>query len=623
MAQRLLRPQTIRPFQDAEDYTIIRDSEPLLISVLNEQKQLVTVDNSTREVCYDDFKQAITSVADISDISDVISIIDDQEIEGTHETIGDNDNGESELADIIDELANEDHRNVYQQLLASCTNCSKHKRVHKYDQLKRGDSIRFPRMGDSYYHHAIVKEVKKGSNSRCCTLKFFHLKKTGLPILTRVIEDTETYDLRKVNIERVIYVSNPFSPDEIIQRAEKFIAENKTPRLYNLLGDNCEHQSNLIAQGVSVSHQVPAKLKSGFHWILNTLFVIASRIMRLPGIATLVSIESLTKIIRKIKRVKKLFRDKSVCIGCYDKEYKLLKIALVLTLISLAVSVVSHFNWATLTLNLIIITARPFVVKSVYKRIMPLILPAFLIPKQILSIKNIPKTGDIITFDYHNLAHDGVVAAVHAIRSDMKRLKATIIHYPWPGWFKTYTVTEEIIYFNQTDDVSVLDFEGTHSLPASDVVKRAKKQLGKQNHNLFTHSSSHLSRYCKTGSKSLRTLPIVPVRSTKDLSPGDVIRFTYCGLPHEAVLVKIEEAEDISINVIHYKYAGMFGTREVVNEKMTFNLPDKNMYIHDYENFEVYEPEEVVQRAESRVGEKKFNTVTNRSSHVARWCKLK
>jgi hypothetical protein len=46
------------------------------------------------------------------------------------------------------------------------------------------------------------------------------------------------------------------------------------------------------------------------------------------------------------------------------------------------------------------------------------------------------------------------------------------------GLFRTYTVTEETIYFNETDDVSVLDFEGTHHLPASDVVKKAKEQLG-------------------------------------------------------------------------------------------------------------------------------------------------
>ena len=129
----------------------------------------------------------------------------------------------------------------------------------------------------------------------------------------------------------------------------------------------------------------------------------------------------------------------------------------------------------------------------------------------------------------------------------MTRLKATIIHFPWPGFFGTCTVTEETIYFNQVDDISVLDFEGTDPLPASDVVKRAKALLGQQNHSCFTYRSSHMSRYCKTGNTNLNTLPTVPVRSINDLSPGDVIRFRYYGLLHEAVLVRITEAKDITL----------------------------------------------------------------------------
>ena len=125
----------------------------------------------------------------------------------------------------------------------------------------------------------------------------------------------------------------------------------------------------------------------------------------------------------------------------------------------------------------------------------------------------------------------------------------------------------------------------------------------------------------QTGNKNLKTLPTVPVRSINDLSPGDVIRFRYYGLPHEAVLVRIAQAEDIRLNVIHYNYAGMFGTREVVNEEMVFKFSDDNVHIHDYANVAVYERDEVVRRAEERVGEKKFNMVTNRSSHLTKWCK--
>ena len=496
MAQQFLIPQPFRPFQDAETGNI-RDSEPLLISVLNEERKFVIVNNNTKEVCDDDIEQTVTRVADTLDISDLISTFGDQEIDGTHEIIGDNDNGENELADNIDEHANEDHGNVDQQLFGSCMYCSKHKRVQTYDQLKRGDSIRFSRMDGLYYHHAIVKEVKKGSNNSCCTLTLIHLQKTGKSIRTRVIEEQKTYDLREEIVEREINESNPFSPDEIIQRAEKYVAQDETSHIYDLFRNNCEHTSNEIVQGVKISHQIRAKVKSGIHWIWNTLYKIGSRIVRIPGTASIASIVLLIEIIRKIIRLKKIFRNKRVCIRCYDTEYKQLKISLVLALISLAVSVISHFNWATLTLSLIISIALPFCVPLVYKHIMPLIQPAFLIPKHPLSIQNMPRTGDIITFDYHNLPHEGVVSTVQGIGSDMQRLEATIIHFPWPGLFKTYTVTEEKIYFNETDDVSVLDFEGTHHLPASDVVKKAKEQLGKQNHSHFTYRSSHLSRYCK------------------------------------------------------------------------------------------------------------------------------
>jgi hypothetical protein len=477
-------------YEDAELGNVIRDSEPLLIEVLNEERELVIVDNNTREVRNADIEQAFTIVADTADISDCISIIGDQDICGSPETFGDDENSEH---------FSEEHGNVDKQF-GFCMYCIKYEPVQAHDQLKRGDCIRFPKKWGLYYHHAIVKEVQGGSTSSCCTLTLIHLQKIGPPILTRVIEETKTYDVREDIVEKVIYKSNPFSPVEIIRRAEEYAAKNETPHVYNLFRNNCEHLSNQFAQGVKISHQVCSKLEqltSGCLRILNVLCRIGSKIMRLRGIASLVSIVSLTDIIRSIIQLKKFFRDNIVCFCCYGKEYKKLKRALVLGVISLAVSIINHFNWGTLTFNLIITIALPFVVPLVYTHAMPLIRPAFLIPKQKLSIKNIPRAGDIITFDYYNLPHEGVVSNIHGIGSDMTRLKATIIHFPWPGLFKTFTVTEETISFSQTDDVSVLNFEGTHHFPASVVVWKARKELGKQNHSSFTYRSSHLSRYCK------------------------------------------------------------------------------------------------------------------------------
>jgi hypothetical protein len=79
--------------EDAELSNVIRDSEPLLMQVLNEERELVIVDNNTREVRNADDEQAFTRVADTADISDLISIIGYQDIVRTPETSGDTDNG--------------------------------------------------------------------------------------------------------------------------------------------------------------------------------------------------------------------------------------------------------------------------------------------------------------------------------------------------------------------------------------------------------------------------------------------------------------------------------------------------------------------------------------------------
>jgi hypothetical protein len=54
--------------EDAELGNVIRDSEPLLIEVFNEERELVIVDNNTREVRDADIEQAFTIVADTADI---------------------------------------------------------------------------------------------------------------------------------------------------------------------------------------------------------------------------------------------------------------------------------------------------------------------------------------------------------------------------------------------------------------------------------------------------------------------------------------------------------------------------------------------------------------------------
>lgn len=87
-------------------------------------------------------------------------------------------------------------------------------------------------------------------------------------------------------------------------------------------------------------------------------------------------------------------------------------------------------------------------------------------------------------------------------------------------------------------------------------------------------------------------------------------------------MTNIGFAQNVEMKIIHYNYNGLFGSREVVEEKIKLSL-SKNNYIHDFTSADTYDAEEVVRRARSRLGEKKFNCFTNRSSHLAYWCKIK
>lgn len=118
-------------------------------------------------------------------------------------------------------------------------------------------------------------------------------------------------------------------------------------------------------------------------------------------------------------------------------------------------------------------------------------------------------------------------------------------------------------------------------------------------------------------------MPKKSVTTIDDVSPGDIIEFKYCGFQHEAVVTNIIYANRFETTVVHYRYNGLFGRREVVEERFIISLPNEKNYIHDYTGTDTYEAEEVVRRARSRIGEKKFNCFTNRSSHLANWCKTK
>lgn len=89
------------------------------------------------------------------------------------------------------------------------------------------------------------------------------------------------------------------------------------------------------------------------------------------------------------------------------------------------------------------------------------------------------------------------------------------------------------------------------------------------------------------------------------------------------MVIDIGYAQNVEMKIVHYKYNCALRGQQIVEEKTTFSLSNENNHIHEYESADTYEAEEVVRRAKSRIGTKKFNVFKNRSSHLAKWCKLK
>lgn len=135
---------------------------------------------------------------------------------------------------------------------------------------------------------------------------------------------------------------------------------------------------------------------------------------------------------------------------------------------------------------------------------------------------------------------------------------------------------------------------------------------------------------CYKMTKNLLDVSLRPINSETDILEGDIIRYKYWGFVHEAVVLKKEKHtknKKIAVcSVAHYAFSGPFSHRSIKEEKINVRL-DKSIVKLDYDStpkrYNVYTPKEVVQRAQSRIGEQLFVFYSNDSSNFVRWCKLK
>ncbi|XP_063427675.1 uncharacterized protein LOC134711156 [Mytilus trossulus] len=115
------------------------------------------------------------------------------------------------------------------------------------------------------------------------------------------------------------------------------------------------------------------------------------------------------------------------------------------------------------------------------------------------------------------------------------------------------------------------------------------------------------------------------IRSKSDVEIGDIITYNYYRCCHSAVVLEIVKSHDKSLQckIAHYAFRGLHRDKKILEE--TFRIPfDGSIEVTDFTtDYTVYAPDEVVERARRKLGEKRYDHFSNDSSHFARWCKLK
>lgn len=293
--------------------------------------------------------------------------------------------------------------------------------------------------------------------------------------------------------------------------------------------------------------------------------------------------------------------------------------------------------------------------------------------------------GDHVVFDREVYTHHGIIVSVkgfgifkiiEATNTPSGFASATSTSKSFGGKAKIMSSWKALDFLN--DRILVVVYKNGRFSKMDTVLNailyyRDVKERGYR-YNLFTNNCEHFATYCATGQhfslqvamvkfvprlffsvgisciynkkerneelfknkiicepcykmiRNLLSVGCVPIRGVTDIMIGDIIRYLYFGFWHDAVILRITKASKgwIVCNIAHYAFCGLLSRKTIKEGTITIKFRSK-FYKLDYAlpRYDIYEPGDVVKRAQSRIGEQLFRYFSNTSSHFARWCKLK
>lgn len=219
------------------------------------------------------------------------------------------------------------------------------------------------------------------------------------------------------------------------------------------------------------------------------------------------------------------------------------------------------------------------------------------------------KPGDLIEFEYHyKFFHKAICTEVRSTGIDSE-VELTYVHYGASG-----TVIEDFRTFDlKRETIHIYLYHPLHRFPRADIVRRARAKLKEQNYSIFRRRASHFAdEIVHRGEDFVLT-------SFSDIQQGDVIIYSYWGLWHEAVVTKVNKK---SYEIVHYGLKHFFATRQIIKEDLEIDVKKQVIKKKEFSGYLTYPNMVTVNRALSRIGERRFSVSGNTSSDFVHWCKV-
>lgn len=239
--------------------------------------------------------------------------------------------------------------------------------------------------------------------------------------------------------------------------------------------------------------------------------------------------------------------------------------------------------------------------------------------REIHHIKELSR-GDVVQCQLiGNIYDTGIVSSVRSFDDkNGRKFEIEVLTCTFSG-----TVSCKIHTIDLTNDRLYVKIYGPEKLLSMEQrVLNAQKMKGA---NEFWLTTRGFIEHCL----EIKPLGCIKVLRMDQIGIGDVMLQRINGfecLSHTSIVTDVKIINDNQtkgcVRHIHYAASSLCGTKEIVEEDIEVDLEKSFIYLV-HSKKPSYPADDVVSRARIRIGETKWNMISNRSDHVACWAKFR